>query len=155
MINRELEKLIDIAITKEEEAFRFYTSLFDNTADNTARETLTFLAEEELKHREFLVDYRNGKYAENSLSMNTPVDYRIAEYIEKPDAEKDPDSAAIYLIAAHMELDSYNFYSGLAGIQPEGEVKEMLIRMAAEELKHKEKVEYLYSNMAFPQTEGG
>jgi len=29
------------------------------------------------------------------------------------------------------------------------------MRMAAEELKHKEKVEYMYSNTAFPQTEGG
>jgi rubrerythrin len=31
----------------------------------------------------------------------------------------------------------------------------MLLRMAAEELKHKEKVEYLYTNTAFPQTQGG
>jgi hypothetical protein len=30
-----------------------------------------------------------------------------------------------------------------------------LDRMANEELKHKEKVEYLYSNAAFPQTDGG
>ena len=28
-------------------------------------------------------------------------------------------------------------------------------RMANEEKKHKEKVEYLYSNTAFPQTDGG
>jgi hypothetical protein len=27
--------------------------------------------------------------------------------------------------------------------------------MANEEMKHKEKVEYLYTNTAFPQTEGG
>jgi hypothetical protein len=31
----------------------------------------------------------------------------------------------------------------------------MLLRMADQELKHKEKVEYLYANTAFTQTAGG
>ncbi len=31
----------------------------------------------------------------------------------------------------------------------------MLLKMADQEMKHKEKVEYLYSNTAFPQTSGG
>ena len=32
---------------------------------------------------------------------------------------------------------------------------DMLLRMANEEKRHKEKVEYLYTNTAFPQTDGG
>jgi rubrerythrin len=31
----------------------------------------------------------------------------------------------------------------------------LLEKMAQEELRHKEKVEYLYANTAFPQTSGG
>jgi hypothetical protein len=31
----------------------------------------------------------------------------------------------------------------------------MLYAFAGEELRHKEKVEYLYCNAAFPQTDGG
>lgn len=61
----------------------------------------------------------------------------------------------MYTVAAHRELNSCNFYTALAEIQPAGEVKNMLLRIASEELKHKEKVEYLYSNTAFPQTDGG
>ena len=37
----------------------------------------------------------------------------------------------------------------------DGKAKEMLLKMANEELKHKEKMEYLYANTAFPQTAGG
>jgi rubrerythrin len=37
----------------------------------------------------------------------------------------------------------------------DGELNSMLLKMANEELKHKEKMEYLYSNTAFPQTSGG
>jgi rubrerythrin len=40
-------------------------------------------------------------------------------------------------------------------MHPEGNVRDMLLRMADQELKHKEKVEYLYANTAFPQTAGG
>ena len=65
------------------------------------------------------------------------------------------NSSEVYLVAAHREWNSYIFYKSLAALQPAGEVQEMLLRMANQELKHKEKVEYLYSNTTFPQTAGG
>ena len=40
-------------------------------------------------------------------------------------------------------------------MHPGGEVKEILLGMARQEMRHKEKVEYLYSNTAFTQTAGG
>ena len=76
-----------------------------------------------------------------------------------PDDEVDPDkpltSTDIYLIAAHREKRSNQFYTELAGMHSDPEVKNMLRKMASEELKHKEKMEYLYSNTAFAQTAGG
>jgi rubrerythrin len=44
---------------------------------------------------------------------------------------------------------------GMASLHPDGEIKQMLLKMASQEMKHKEKVEYLYSNTAFVQTAGG
>jgi rubrerythrin len=61
----------------------------------------------------------------------------------------------VYLVAAFREQHSHDFYKGLADLHPAGEVKDLLNRMAKEELKHKEKVEYLYVNTAFPQLAGG
>ena len=87
--------------------------------------------------------------------MTEVIDYKIAQHVDKPDIEKDLNTKDVYLVAAHREMNSYNFYKGLADLQPAGEVKEMLLKMANEEMKHKEKVEYLYSNTAFPQTQGG
>jgi len=46
-------------------------------------------------------------------------------------------------------------YGDLSRLHPEGPVRDLLARMANEELRHKEKVEYLYANTAFPQTSGG
>jgi rubrerythrin len=47
------------------------------------------------------------------------------------------------------------FYTELAHLHADGDLREMLLKMANEELKHKEKMEYLYANTAFPQTSGG
>jgi rubrerythrin len=150
-----LQSLIEIAIKKEEEARVFYLGLSDLVEDALAKETLKFLAGEEQGHKEFLQAYLKGEMKFTALAMDTPVDYHIAQYAAKPDLKKNMNSSEVYLVAAHREWNSYMFYTGLAEAQPAGEVKEMLLQMANQELKHKEKVEYLYSNTAFPQTAGG
>lgn len=155
MENRKLNDVIDVAIEREEEAYAFYRDLHGRVADATARETLDFLAKEEKKHRDFLVNYRAGKVGSGGLRMAEFIDYKIAEHLNSPDIEKNMESKDVYLVAAHRELNSYNFYRSLAETHPQGEVKDILLRIATEEMKHKEKVEYLYSNTAFPQTAGG
>ena len=155
MNDRKMEGIIDVAIQREEEAYDFYRRLYDMIEDATAKETLEFLAGEEKKHRDFLIQYRDGRLGADTLRLSDVVDYKIAEHLEAPDIEKDMESKDVYLVAAHRELLSYKFYTALADLHPNGEVKEMLLRIANEEMKHKEKVEYLYSNTAFPQTAGG
>jgi rubrerythrin len=150
-----ISMIIDVAIEREERAYAFYQELSGKVKDITAQETLQFLSDEEKKHKEFLQKYRQGDYGAESLRMTDVVDYKIAEYLAKPDIQKNMDSKDIYLVAAHRELNSYNFYKSLADLHPDGSAKTMLLRMANEEKKHKEKVEYLYSNTAFPQTDGG
>jgi rubrerythrin len=147
--------IIDTAIKREEEAYAFYMDIHDKVQDPSVKDSLEFIAGEEKKHREFLVRYRDGGYGVAALRMNAPVDYKIAEHLEEPEIGEDVTREKIYLVAAHRELRSHAFYSDLAGLHPEGELHEMLLKIASEELKHKEKMEYLYANTAFPQTDGG
>jgi rubrerythrin len=65
------------------------------------------------------------------------------------------DHKDVFLVAAEREKASHEFYTKLAALQPEGELKQLLAKLAQEELAHKEKAEYLYCNAAFPQTDGG
>jgi rubrerythrin len=155
MQDQSLRRLIELAIRNEEEARAFYLNLHDRVEDKLARETLTFLAGEEKAHKEFLEAYLKGERNFTALGMETPIDYHVAQYAAKPDPKKNMNSSEVYLVAAHREWNSYNFYKGLAALQPAGEVRQMLEAMANQELKHKEKVEYLYANTAFPQTSGG
>ena len=155
MKDKKLEEIINLAISREEIAYAFYQNLLIRVKDKTAQETLEFLSQEEQKHKAFLERYRAGEYDTAALRMSTVVDYHVAEHLEKPDIDKNMETKDVYLVAAYREQASYNFYKALARIQPAGEVQEMLNKIANEELKHKEKVEYLYANTAFPQTDGG
>lgn len=155
MEERRLSDFIDIAIQREIEAYEFYQGLKAKIEDQTAAQALDLLANEEKKHRAFLEDYQAGKLGSDALRLTQVIDYRIAEHLEQPDLDKDLESKDVYLVAAHREQHSYHFYTALAAIHPEGAVKDMLLRMANEEKRHKEKVEYLYTNTAFPQTDGG
>jgi rubrerythrin len=155
MGEQRLEAIIDLAIDKEKQSYDFYIGLQSRVKDQGTRETLGFLAGEEIKHKEFLERYRKGDLGPNTLRLSHVVDYSIAEHLEPPEQKEALEGKDAYLLAAHRELKAYNFYRAFAAIHPEGPAKQMLDRMANEELKHKEKVEYLYTNAAFPQTDGG
>ena len=150
-----LAEVLTTAIAREEEAFFFYMDLMDSAKGKNVKDTLQWIANEEFKHRKFLVDYRNGKHGKNALRMTTVVDYKVAEHLSQPDADKPLKDSEVYLVAAHRELKSNQFYTGLAQLHSDPEIKNLLLGMASEELKHKEKMEYLYSNTEFPQTAGG
>ena len=155
MGENKLDAILDLAIEKEEQSFDFYTELQAKAKDPGARETLRFLAGEEVKHKEFLVRYRKGELGPDTLRHSHVVDYSIAQHLKPPEVKETLKQKDAYLLAAHREVRAYNFYKALAAIHPEGTLRDMLDRMANEELKHKEKVEYLYTNAAFPQTDGG
>ncbi len=150
-----LAKLIDTAIRREEDAFAFYMELSGKVKEERARETIAWIAAEEKKHREFLVRYREGGFGAEALRLSEVAAYRIAEHQAEPEVSGEMGSADVFLVAAHRELRSHRFYRELAAQHDAGEARETLLRMANEELRHKEKMEYLYANTAFPQTSGG
>ncbi len=155
MPDKRFADLLNVAINREEQAYAFYMELYEKVDDASVRETLAWIAAEEAKHKEFLVGYRGGNSGQAALRMSEVSYSKIAEHQKEPDIEKSVRPEDVFLIAAHRELRSYNFYKDLAQIHPEGDVHEMLLKIANEELKHKEKMEYLYANTAFPQTSGG
>lgn len=154
-MDKRVSDIIEIAIKREEDAYDFYMEIHSKVADPGVKETLEFIAGEEKKHKAFLVSYRDGNFGEKALRMSDVVDNKIAEYLEEPEVDENSKPEDVYLVASHRELRSHRFYTELANHHAEGDPREMLLKMANEELKHKEKMEYLYANTAFPQTSGG
>ena len=154
-MDKRVADILEMAIQREEDAYAFYMDIHSKVDDAQVKGTLEFIAGEEKKHRAFLVGYREGNFDTAALRMSDVVDYKIAEYLEEPDLGENPKPEDIYLVASHRELRSHLFYTELANLHADDDLREMLLKMANEELKHKEKMDYLYANTAFPQTSGG
>ena len=154
-MDKRVSDIIEIAIKREEDAYEFYMDIHSKVTDASVKDSLEFIAGEEKKHKAFLVKYREGEFGAQALRMSDVVDYKIAEYLEEPEVDENTKPEDVYLVASHRELRSHHFYTELANLHAEGDPREMLLKMANEELKHKEKMEYLYANTAFPQTSGG
>jgi rubrerythrin len=152
----QLGKILEFAIEKEEAARRFYLGLAGRVSDASTQDNLRYLAAEEAKHKEFLEKYLRGEIPEGALRLTEVVDYRILEHLEEEPAVSEslsPEEA--FLLAAKRERAACDLYEGLSRLHPQGPVRDLLKKMAGEESRHKEKVEYLYANTAFPQTSGG
>ena len=120
-----------------------------------AKDAFNELARQEREHQERLERYRRGEFKSGTLSGTKLVDYKIAEKLDHVEMSANMSLKDIFLLAANREKASHEFYVALAKIHPAGEVRDLLQELAAQELKHKQTVELLYTEVAFPQTDGG
>lgn len=150
-----VKEVLEKAIQKEVEARLLYTSLSKKIKQSAAKDALRELAKEEQGHQNLLERYLRGELAGGSLGQEELVDYKIAECLDQPAISADMALKDVFLFAANREMASHDFYCGLAGIHPGGAVRMVLEDLAAQELKHKQRVEFLYTEVAFPQTAGG
>lgn len=150
-----LSEVLEKAIKKEIEAQQLYGDLSREVNEEAAKDAFQELASQEQGHQKLLEQYLNGKLKEGALGRGQVIDYKIAEQLDLPEKSPDLELKDIFLLAANREKASHEFYLSLAGIHPPGEVKSLLDDLALQELKHKHRVEFLYTEVAFPQTSGG
>jgi rubrerythrin len=144
----ELEAIIKTAIAQEELSHDFYRRLAGLASQKETRETLEYLAQEELEHKAFL---ESCFTPQGCKLVGQAQNTHLAELLAVPAIGPDLSPKEALVIAAKREDGSYRFYQTLAGLQPPGEIRDFLTKMARMELGHKEKVEYLYDNAAFPE----
>ncbi len=147
-MSTELELIIKSAITQEELSHAFYKRLAGLVSHADTKDTLEFLAKEELEHKAFLQSCFTPK---GCTLMGQAQNVHLAEMLEAPAIRDDMAPKEALAIAAKREEGAYRFYQALASLQPPGEIQAFLEKMAKVELQHKEKVEYLYDNAAFPE----
>jgi rubrerythrin len=155
MANVQLDQVLEMAVGQEVAAARMYSELAAKVQDPSTKDTLLFLAREEAQHRLFLENYRKGKLPAGTLGLHEPIDAHMVETFGAPEWDPSWDPREAFLVAARKEKESNQFYQDLAKVHPEGEIRDLLLRLAKEELGHKEKMECLYANAAFVQTDGG
>jgi len=155
VIQLTLREVLEKAIQREVESQCLYTDLRQKMTDEAARDAFQELAQQEQGHQNLLERYLRGELKEGMLSKGQLVDYKIAEHLDQPKIFLDMKLKDVFLLAASREKASHEFYVSLVEIHPASEIKRLIEELAAQELEHKQRVEFLYTEVAFPQTDGG
>lgn len=147
-MSTEMEAVIKGAIAAEEMAHDFYQRLAKAVSQADTKETFQYLAKEEMEHKHFL---ESCFTPQGCKLVGQAKDAHLAELLEAPAIRPDMSPKEALVVAMKQEEVSHRFYQALAALQPAGEIRDFLEKMARMELAHKQKMEYLYDNTAFPE----
>ena len=150
-----LDEILGKAIQKEIGSRLLYDDLSQKMKDQVAKDAFRELARQEQGHQNLLEQYQRGELGAEVLCREQAVDYKIAEHLDQPEISPDMQLKDVFLLAANREMHSHELYLALARIHSPGEAKRMFEELASQELEHKHRVEFLYTEVAFPQTNGG
>jgi rubrerythrin len=147
-MSAELETIIKSAIAQEELSHEFYRRMANLVTHQETKDTFEYLSREELEHKHFLQSCLTPQGCKLAGEAHNT---HLAELLRAPEFQEGMSPKEALIIAMKREEGSYKFYQTLASLQPPGEIRAFLEKMAQVELSHKEKMEYLYDNVAFPE----
>lgn len=147
MENMTWEQILNRAIAKEQEACSNYTALAGWMRNPGTRQMLTELAEEEQKHKDLLENWREGHIKGTPPSSLPDLGVIGNRHDFKFDRDLNPEEAVRFAI--REEERAFAFYDDLAKALEEEGAKSLAERLAAEERRHKFKLESLLGDEIF------
>jgi rubrerythrin len=142
-------KIISDAVEREVEAFTFYQAVSEKTADQNLKRLFKDLADEEAKHRRTLEGYLMKGAAK--IHFSQAADYKVTDGLATPPLTPDMKPVDGLVIAIKNELEAMQMYTQLARACEDEDSKNIFLELATMERGHKNKLEEIYTNMAFPE----
>lgn len=142
MDRQTIHSIIDFAIDTEIDSYDFYKEAINKTEDLQAKIIFGSLAEEELKHKEFLEKLlKDDSY---TFDLEQFTDYKISEDIHKDDYSEQIDLKDAIEIAIKKEEEAMYMYKALSDDSVNKEVKDIFLDLSKMEQMHKVKLEEIY-----------
>ena len=143
--------LIDLAIQREIEAFDFYSKVAASFENRGLTSIFKELATEEKGHRTLLESFR--EHPEKHFEIKAPEhDFKLAEETELPPLSTDMKPADAFALAMKKEQQAAEFYQDLAKRTNDQQVQDMCLNLANMELKHKQKIENAFVDVAYVES---
>jgi rubrerythrin len=143
-----MSSILDRAIANEEASEAFYRQAADGVADAGTREALEALMRDEREHRRLIEEFKSGA---RPLPQGVTSGGSLVETMGTPGFSRDMSPADAFLLAARKEKLAVELYENWANLYPEGAERDLLLRLAEIERRHKVRVEAMFSNAAFPE----
>ncbi len=140
-----IKEIIEFAIKKEEEAYNIYNTLKEKTKDKYLKKIFEELREEELKHKQKLIDFKEGKIILTPKSEKVP-DLKISDTLLDVELKEDIDFQDALIFAMKREKLAFRLYTEIAEKTDNENARDLLNSLAKEEAKHKLRLETIYDD---------
>lgn len=141
---QEFQQVIKQAIQAEIDAANFYKSLQEKVRNDSSKVILKELENMEWGHKHIL-EHLDTQGIENFESANIP-NLKIAESMIVPPETSNMNIQEIIITAIKREEAAWKRYSELSNETDDIRIKNLLLRLADEEAKHKLQLETIYDN---------
>ncbi len=141
---KNVDEVLDFAIKGEENANKFYSAWAKKVEKKAMQIVFQELADEETKHKDFLLGIKEGKTTALKPSEQEVTDLRISDYMLDTKASDDMDYQDALTVAMHREKMAFKLYSSMAKMTEDKNMQDTFKGLAQEEAKHKLRLEMIY-----------
>jgi rubrerythrin len=141
-----VKEVLDFAIAKEVEAHDFYNKLARWVEREEVAELFEEFSEEELRHKIRLEAIKAGEIVIQEEEVGS---LEIADSIEAAEPKVNLTYTKALVVAMQREKEAFRFYTNLAALYKDRDVKETLLKLAQEEAQHKLHLEIEYDLTTF------
>ncbi len=141
---KSVDEILDFAITKEEEAYRFYTDLAGRMDRPWMSKIFMGFAQEEMGHKKKLQEVKAGKKLISAAQK--VLDLKIGDYLVDAEVSATMDYQEALIVAMKKEKMAFKMYMDLSEATDDSNVKATFVGLAQEEAKHKLRFELEYDD---------
>lgn len=138
-----IDKVLDFAIEKEQDAAEFYTDLAAKMDKQYMKDIFEQFALEEKSHKAKLEQVKGGNIDLSPVDQKI-MDLKIVDTLVDIDLDTKFDYQQALIVAMKSEKASYKLYNDLAELTDDARIRALFQGLAQEEAKHKLRFEIEY-----------
>ncbi len=147
-MEQEIKTVIQQALDLTTSSRELYLTMANLVERPETKEMFQYLARNEESHTRFFQSILD----EVVCPLEVPLeDTHVSEFLKCPPITRKMSPKEALVLAVKREETLHKFYKYLEDMQPPGEIKNLLKEMTLIKLEHKEKLEYIYGDVAFPE----
>ncbi len=140
-----VDKILDYAIDKEQDAADFYNALSGKMKQQYMKDIFSGFAKEELGHKAKLQGVKEGKIL--AASEKKILDLKIGDNLSEIEMSAELDYQEALILAMKAEKAAFKLYNDLSEATDDAGAKSLLLGLANEEAKHKLRFEVEYDDV--------
>ena len=144
---KNIEEILDFAITNEIRAAEFYEKLSGQAKSKSMRETFEKFSKEERGHEARLKKIKDEGIFD--AKKEDILDMKMSDYLVKSNTKGKMTYQDALILAMKREKAAYKLYKRLAKSAPTKELKIIFTKLAAEEANHKLNFEIEYDDYIY------